>query len=137
MLVISDHSPISYLVLLDCVHVLPALFTRVMIPSAVRAELQHPNTPAVVRTWMAQPPAWLDIRQVNGTPEADVVNLDVGEQAVIRLAQTLHAVWCCWTMGRRVKPLYAARCGSWARWACWNTRHSVGLSTCPRCSRGY
>jgi predicted nucleic acid-binding protein len=56
MLVISDNSPIRYLVLLDCIHLLPALFSRVTIPAEVQAELQRPRTPAVVRAWIANPP---------------------------------------------------------------------------------
>ena len=68
MLVISNNSPIRYLILLDCIHLLPALFSRVTIPAEVQAELQRPRTPAVVRAWIANPPAWVDIRQVSGTP---------------------------------------------------------------------
>ena len=49
MLVISHNSPIRYLVLLDCIHLLPALFARVTIPAEVQAELPHPRTPAVAR----------------------------------------------------------------------------------------
>ena len=37
------------------------------------------------------PPAWVDIRQVSGTPEADILPLDGGEQEAILLAQELHA----------------------------------------------
>jgi predicted nucleic acid-binding protein len=91
MLVISNNSPIRYLVLLDCIHLLPALFSRVTIPTEVEAELQRPRTPAVVRAWIAHPPAWLDIRQVSGTPDAHLRPLDSGEQEAILLAQELHA----------------------------------------------
>jgi len=91
MLVISNNSPIRYLVLLDCIHLLPALFSRVTIPTEVQAELQRPRTPAVVRAWIAHPPTWLDIRQVSGTVEADLLPLDGGEQEAILLAQALRA----------------------------------------------
>ena len=91
MLVISNNSPIRYLILLDCIHLLPVLFSRVTIPTEVQAELQHPRTPAVVRAWIAAPPAWVDIRQVSGTLEADLLPLDGGEQEAILLAQELHA----------------------------------------------
>ena len=43
MLVISNNSPIRYLVLLDCIHLLPAIFSRVTIPAEVQAELQRPR----------------------------------------------------------------------------------------------
>jgi predicted nucleic acid-binding protein len=57
MLVVSNNSPIRYLILLDCIHLLPALFSRVTIPAEVQAELQRPHAPAVVRAWIANPPA--------------------------------------------------------------------------------
>jgi predicted nucleic acid-binding protein len=79
MLVISNNSPIRYLILLDCIHLLPVLFSRVTIPTEVQAELQHPRTPAVVRAWIANPPAWVDIRPVSGTPDADLLPLDDGK----------------------------------------------------------
>jgi len=68
MLVIADASPLHYLVLIASTDILPALFDRIVIPRAVAAELQHPQTPAVVRAWMATPPAWLDIQDVGPAP---------------------------------------------------------------------
>jgi len=91
MIVISNNSPLRYLLLIDCIELLPALFARVTIPREVQAELQRPRTPAVVRTWIAHPPPWLDIRQVSGTVEADLVTLDGGEQEAILLAHALRA----------------------------------------------
>jgi predicted nucleic acid-binding protein len=61
MLVVADTSPLHYLVLIACADIRPALFDRIVIPRAVAAELQHPKTPALVRVWMATPPAWLDV----------------------------------------------------------------------------
>jgi predicted nucleic acid-binding protein len=90
MRVIANNSPLRYLVLLDCIHLLPVLFARVMIPAEVQAELQHRHTPEVVRAWIADPPAWLEIRQESGTVDADLLHLDGGEQAAIRLAQMVH-----------------------------------------------
>jgi predicted nucleic acid-binding protein len=40
MTVISDTSPLNYLVLIDLQDVLPALFGHVLIPEAVRHELR-------------------------------------------------------------------------------------------------
>ena len=68
MLVVSDNSPVRYLRVLDCVHVLPILFGRIFIPHAVLGELQHPHTPVVVRTWFADPPAWLAVHPIVGRP---------------------------------------------------------------------
>ena len=57
MLVIADNTPLRYLIFLGYVDILPALYGHVIIPHAVLRELQHPRTPAVVRAWMAHPPA--------------------------------------------------------------------------------
>jgi predicted nucleic acid-binding protein len=91
MRVIANNSPLRYLVLIDCIHLLPALFARVMVPTEVQAELQHHRTPERVRAWIAHPPAWVDIRQAHGPVDADLLHLDGGEQAAIVLAQMVHA----------------------------------------------
>lgn len=51
MLVIADNSLLRYLLLLGCIDLVPALFTRVMIPTEVQIELQRGRTPGVVRAW--------------------------------------------------------------------------------------
>ena len=91
MLVVSDHSPVRYLRVLACEHVLPILFGHVLLPRAVLRELQHPHTPAVVRTWMAEPPTWLEVRPIVGPPDAGLAMLEAGEQEAIVLAQELQA----------------------------------------------
>jgi predicted nucleic acid-binding protein len=91
MLVVSDNSPLRYLRVLDCAHVLPVLFGRIIMPYAVLAELQHPKTPAVVRTWLADPPVWLEVRAIVGRPEVALSTLESGEQEAIVLAQELQA----------------------------------------------
>lgn len=40
MTVVSDTSPINYLVLIELQDLLPKLFDRILIPEAVRGELQ-------------------------------------------------------------------------------------------------
>src|SRR5437588_11610870 len=41
--------------------ILQNLCRRVLIPPAVKAELVHANTPAIVRAWISQPPSWLEV----------------------------------------------------------------------------
>lgn len=91
MLVVSDNSPVRYLRVLACDHVLPVLFGRILLPRAVLRELQHPHTPAVVRTWMAEPSTWLEIHPIVGPPDAGLARLEAGEQEAIVLAQELQA----------------------------------------------
>ena len=52
MLVVADTSPLNYLVLMQQDTLLPTLYERVMIPPAVREELQRPRTPQAVRQWV-------------------------------------------------------------------------------------
>jgi predicted nucleic acid-binding protein len=60
MLVITDNTPLRYLILVVYVDILSALFGRIIIPSTVVTELQHPKTPSVVRAWIAQLPVWVE-----------------------------------------------------------------------------
>ena len=53
MLAVSDTSPLNYLALVGAIDILPALFTRIVVPPAVISELQHPNTPTAVKAWLA------------------------------------------------------------------------------------
>lgn len=89
MIVLSDTSPLNYLVLIGHVDVLPALFGEVVLPAPVRDELLHPASPDVVRQWLAVPPAWLSIRQPTGTDAS--LQLGAGEVAAISLAMELRA----------------------------------------------
>jgi predicted nucleic acid-binding protein len=87
MTVVSDTSPINYLVLIELQDLLPTLFGRVLIPGAVRRELQAPEAPQEIRRWMASRPNWLEFREVTSTPAA-LRQLDDGEREAIALALT-------------------------------------------------
>src|SRR5258707_13434118 len=58
--IVADTTPLNYLVLIQAADILPNLYRTVLIPPAVKAELAHANTPAIVRAWISQPPQWLD-----------------------------------------------------------------------------
>ena len=55
MVVVTDTSPINYLILTGYVDVLPVLHGDVVIPQAVAWELRDPRTPERVRQWIAAP----------------------------------------------------------------------------------
>src|SRR5881392_3605642 len=59
--IVADTTPLNYLLLIQATDILPELYRTVLIPPAVKAELAHANTPAVVRAWISQPPAWLEV----------------------------------------------------------------------------
>ncbi len=84
MIVISDTSPINYLLQISLIGLLPELFGRVLIPNAVYAELQHPAAPQVVSDWILKLPDWVDIRTVS-VPDPSL-ELGAGEQEAIALA---------------------------------------------------
>jgi predicted nucleic acid-binding protein len=90
MTAVSDTSPINYLVLIELQDLLPALFEHVLIPGAVRRELQSPQAPQEIRRWMASGPSWLEFEEVTSTP-AELRQLDDGEREAISLAQITGA----------------------------------------------
>jgi predicted nucleic acid-binding protein len=91
MIVIADTTPIHYLVLIDQSDILRALYGKVIIPEAVRRELQGQKTPDAVRRWVASPPAWIEVRHAAGADGPSFRGLDAGEREAIALAEALHA----------------------------------------------
>jgi len=91
MLIVSNTSPINYLVLIEAIDILPKLHERVAIPTAVWEELRAPATPSAVRQWIDDPPDWLEIRHPKLSPEDRLGHLGRGERDAIILAQELDA----------------------------------------------
>jgi predicted nucleic acid-binding protein len=89
--VVLDTSPISYLLLIGHVEILPVLYDRLFVPSAVAGELGHPEAPLLLRNWVADPPAWLEIHPVGPRPPGDLSPLHQGEREAIFLAEDLGA----------------------------------------------
>jgi predicted nucleic acid-binding protein len=90
MIVVSDTSPINYLLLIDQIDLLPRLFQNITIPDIVRSEMIDPGAPPILQQWIANPPPWLIIQTVSVIDET-LSTLDPGEQAAITLAQRLSA----------------------------------------------
>jgi predicted nucleic acid-binding protein len=90
MIVVADTSPINYLVLTQLQDLLPRLFDRLLIPEAVRRELQAGGTPEPVRQFIDTPPAWLEVRSA-GTIPATLAHLDSGEREALALALSVAA----------------------------------------------
>jgi predicted nucleic acid-binding protein len=91
MLVVSNTSPISYLVVIEQIELLPRLFEYILIPETVRDELASSKAPLVVQKWIDSPPSWLTIKSISTQPDSDLLKLDAGECAAIILAQSLKA----------------------------------------------
>ena len=89
MIVVSDTSPLNYLVLVEADRFLPELFGQVTAPPAVLTEMQHSRTPPNVKAWAANPPPWLQVL----TPASFVPfdRLGPGESEAIALAKQFNA----------------------------------------------
>ncbi len=89
MIVVSDNSPINYLLLIGLIDILPELFGKVIIPNAVYEELCHPGAPQIVGDWVANLPEWVEVRAV---PHPDPsLELGAGESEAITLAVLIKA----------------------------------------------
>ena len=89
MIVVCDTSPVNYLVLIDEIDLLPQLFTAVVLPAAVLAELQHPRTPPRVASWARELPPWVRVISPKGPVED--VGLGRGEAEAITIAMQVAA----------------------------------------------
>lgn len=85
MIVVSNTSPLCYLIVIDIVHILPALYRSVLIPKQVFEELSHQAPDSSVGRWVQEPPAWLKIHDVQ--PLTPTARLHLGEAAAIALAK--------------------------------------------------
>jgi hypothetical protein len=65
-LIIADTGPVNYPILIGHIDILPTLFERVILPSAVKDELADPNTPLAGATGCAiHPSGWKCATQVH------------------------------------------------------------------------
>jgi len=87
--VVSDTSPLHYLILCGAETTLPRLFSQVVIPPTVLRELQQPNTPEPVRQWASSLPPWAIVQKPKELHLA--LDVDAGELEAICLAQEIKA----------------------------------------------
>ena len=94
MIVVSDMTPLHYLILVGCDHVLPGLYGQIFTAPAVMKEMDDPSTPQAVRQWATSPPEWLQVQepaQIEDIPRLGHGMRGAGEKAAIALARELHA----------------------------------------------
>lgn len=91
MIVVSDTSPICYLLLINQIDILQALYNIVIIPQVVANELSAFESPSVVKNWIAHPPSWLQIHLTETLQSNELRILDPGEREAILLAEQLNA----------------------------------------------
>jgi predicted nucleic acid-binding protein len=91
MIVVSDTSPICYLILIKAIDLLPQIYGQVIIPQAVYTELSSSAAPCEVRHWLQEQPAWLTIQKISTDPDIALKRLDPGEYEAILLAESIRA----------------------------------------------
>ena len=105
--IVADTTPLNYLVLIQAAEILPNLYGTVLIPPAVKAELAHTNTPAIVRAWISQPPQWLEVVGLKQPVDSALAHLDAGERGD-------HSSES-WIEGGRHARSVGPCCSSWTR----------------------
>ncbi len=88
--VVSDTSPINYLIRIGAIEILPQLFGEIIIPPAVWRELQHSHAPSSVQAWAVALPAWATVRKPVHLDET--LDLGAGETEAISLAKEMGDV---------------------------------------------
>ena len=63
MIVVSDTTPLNYLIIIQRVEILRSLYNEVVIPQAVVHEMQGPGTPVPVIEWIINKPAWIIVKK--------------------------------------------------------------------------
>jgi predicted nucleic acid-binding protein len=90
-MVVSNTSPLNYLILIEAIDVLALLYERVVISPSVYQELRAPKTPEVVRRWIEHHPDWLETSPEPGSVDLELASLHAGERDAISLALHLKA----------------------------------------------
>jgi predicted nucleic acid-binding protein len=86
MIVVSDTTPIHYLILIGKESILPQLFGKVIIPDVVISEMSHPNAPATVRDWVTSRPDWAVSKSGSESISRMIMGLGKGETSAIAIA---------------------------------------------------
>lgn len=88
MTVVSDTSPLNYLILIGCSEILKALFGNIAVPAAVLSELQSAHAPAEIGEWLARKPDWIELHQLE-IPKEYLPDLGLGEREAIYLSKQI------------------------------------------------
>jgi predicted nucleic acid-binding protein len=91
MTIISDTTPLRYLIEIEKAYALENLFGRIIIPQAVLNDLQRPKTPQPVKDWIVNHPTWLEVRQADLSLYKPQKRIGAGEREAFALALELQA----------------------------------------------
>lgn len=96
MTIVSNTSPLCYLVLIGHAPILPKLYDDIATTETVLAELRHADAPPAVRTWAAAPPEWLKIHPDPVPRDNTLADLDPGSAPPFCWPNDSKPTWCCW-----------------------------------------
>ena len=88
--VVSDTTPLHYLILIRRDSVLNTLYGQVIVPPAVLQELSHSAAPPIIAGWAKSPPPWVMIKTPAFIPTR-FDHLDIDERQALALAKEIHA----------------------------------------------
>jgi predicted nucleic acid-binding protein len=88
--VVSDTTPLHYLILIGQDSILVKLYGQIIVPPAVLQELGHPSAPPAISAWAKSPPSWLTIQSPASIPQR-FDHLDFGERQALALAKEIRA----------------------------------------------
>jgi len=91
MIVISDTTPLRYLIEIEDAHILEKLYGQIIIPQKVFSELQGKHTPPKVAAWIQSRPGWIEVRQADLSLFTPQKYIQDGEREAIALAIELKA----------------------------------------------
>jgi len=91
MTVVSNTTPLNYLILIGQADILSKLYELVVIPEAVFNELTAQSTPQLVHEWIANKPDWLKVREAPATIVGEMEGIQIGERQAIALAQFIQS----------------------------------------------
>ncbi len=77
--VVSDTTPLHYLILVGRETILEKMYGKVFIPPAVLMELSHASAPVQISKWATNPPAWVTVATPGSIP-GQYDGLDLGER---------------------------------------------------------
>jgi predicted nucleic acid-binding protein len=90
MAVVSNTSPLNYLILIGHAEILSTLYETVAIPHAVMDELTAASTPPSVREWALNQPAWLNVQRPVDRVDSELEQIQIGERQAILLAKEIR-----------------------------------------------
>ena len=130
MIVVSDTTPLNYLILIEAIEVLPAISGRLLAPSAVIGELSHPRSPDPVRQWASYPPEWLTVQDPARIDAS--LKLGAGESAAISMALNRRPTSSSSTSARVTRSPYGLASMPSRRWESSRRRAIAARSTSMR-----